>query len=285
MLRILQRAFAVEAAWPQSPDHTRQLTAQAVADGFDVVAAMGGDGVAHHVGHVLGGTDTALGVIPTGTTNVFARLMGIPEKPAPAARLLAESHSIATAPLLSLEGQANETVVRHHALFAAGFGFDADVVRVAESEPYRKYRFGSLHYARTAITTLLGDYRRRRAQVKVRVGGETIEAVALVIQFQRVYTYFGPLELILGDTRQGTMTVLVAESLRARRLPRIGSTLLRRGDLTRIPGLRVWQGVEELHLEAAPPVAGQADGELTGFWSEARVVLKPDALRVIVGQP
>ena len=38
---------------------------------------MGGDGVAHHVGNALVGTDTALGLIPVGTTNVLARILGI----------------------------------------------------------------------------------------------------------------------------------------------------------------------------------------------------------------
>ncbi|GAB4099849.1 diacylglycerol/lipid kinase family protein [Sinomonas halotolerans] len=55
--------------------------AEAVAgslDGADAVVAVGGDGVVNLVANVLAGTDTPLGVIPTGTGNDAARLLGIP---------------------------------------------------------------------------------------------------------------------------------------------------------------------------------------------------------------
>ena len=272
----------MEASWPQSPDHARQLAKSAVADSYDVVAAMGGDGVAHHVGHTLAGTDTALGLIPTGTTNVYARLLAVPEKPVPAARLLAGENQTVSAPLLSIDGQGTDSQLRHHALFAAGFGFDADVVRAAELEPYRKYRFGGIHYARTAIGTLVAEYRNRRPHSKVRVGGEVTEAVAVLIQFHPVYTYFGRLKLSIAPTPAGTLTVLTMEALPARRLPRIGAALLRGADLSRIPGFRVWPVVEEVHIESTPAISGQADGELTGPWTEARATLRPHSLRVII---
>lgn len=280
-MRILRGTYDVETAWPQDPAHARQLTARAVADGFDVVAAMGGDGVAHHVAHMLGGTETALGLIPTGTTNVYARLMGIPAKPVQAARLLTESHEIKSAPLLAVEGTSDGARARHHAIFAGGFGFDADVVRSAESEPYRKYRFGGIHYARTAMSALLRDYRKRQPGAKVTIDGETTEALAVLVQFHTVYTYFGRLPLSIGPTPPGSITVLTVESLPGRRLPKIGATLLRGGSLDKIKGFRVWSGVVELRIEATPPITGQADGELTGMWVEARVWLDQDRLRVI----
>jgi diacylglycerol kinase family enzyme len=282
VLRILRREYQVEPAWPQSPDHARQLTAAAVADGFDVVAAMGGDGVVHHVGHVLAGTETALGMIPTGTTNVYARLMRIPKKVAHAARLLAGPNQTRLAPLLSIEGDTNGSQMRRHALFAAGFGFDADVVETAEKEPYRKYRFGGLHYARTALSTALFSYRRgARSNIKVRVDGESTEALSVLVQFHPIYTYFGRMSLSLGETKENTITILAIESLPTRRVPRIAATFLRSGDLGRVPGFRLWREVDEVHLEATPAVNGQADGELTGAWTEARLTLRPQSLRVI----
>ncbi len=281
MVRILSRAFAVDTAWPQNPAHARQLTAQAVADGVEVVAAMGGDGVAHHVAQGLARTPTALGLIPTGTTNVYSRLLGIPEKPIAAARLLAGHSQIQTFPLLTIEDGPR----RDHALFAAGFGFDADVVRTAESEPQRKYRFGGLHYARSAISTLISDYRRRSTQAGVRIQGETVEALAILIQFHPIYTYFGRLKLKLAETAAGSMTVLTVDSLPARRLLRIASTLLRGADLGQVPGFRIWRGVEEFQIEGTPSISGQADGELTGTWTEARASFLPDAISVVAPSP
>jgi diacylglycerol kinase family enzyme len=252
-----------------------------VEAGFEVVAAMGGDGVAHHVGSALAGSSTALALIPTGTTNVYARLLGVPARPGAAARLLVGAHRTSRLPLLQVENSSTSTPTRRLALFAAGFGFDADVVRAAEAEPYHKYWFGGVHYARTAISILLRDYRKRTASTKVSLDGQTVESLATLIQFHPIYTFFGPARLRLGSFQPGTMTVLTAEELPARRIPAIATALLRGGDLGRLPGLQIWSGIEEVHVEATPPIAGQADGELTGPWPEARARLWSDAISVI----
>jgi diacylglycerol kinase family enzyme len=285
VVRILRRRYEVETAWPQSPEHARALTSQAVADGFEVVAAMGGDGVVHHTGHVLAGTETALGVIPTGTTNVYARLFGIPHKPTAAARLLIGTHFRQPTSLLAIDGFQEQGEVRRHSLFAAGFGFDAAVVRAAEQEPYRKYHFGGLHYAKTAIGTLLSDYRKRRPHIRVKAGIRATNAVAVLIQFQPVYTYFGRRALRLSPDLPDPMSVLVVESLPARRLVRIGAGLLGGADLDRLPGMQVWTGLDSITFEADPAVWGQADGELTGAWKAASVSLRRDALQVLVPAP
>jgi diacylglycerol kinase family enzyme len=278
----LQRRFDVDTAWPQSADHAKTLTAQAVADGFDVVAAMGGDGVVHHVGHVLAGTETALAVIPTGTTNVYARLFGIPPKPTAAARMLIGTHSRRPTSLLAIDGTQEQGEVRRHALFAAGFGYDAAVVRAAEQEPYRKYHFGGLHYARTAIGVLLSDYRRRKPHLKVTANGRSGHAVAVLVQFHPVYTYFGLKALRFGPDNPDPMSALVIEALPARRLPRLASGFIGGADLDRLPGMEVWNGLESITFEADPPVWGQADGELTGAWKSATISLRRDALQVLV---
>ena len=285
VVRILRRRFEVETAWPQSTEHARALTAQAVADGFDVVAAMGGDGVVHHTGHVLTGTGTALGVIPTGTTNVYARLFDIPRKPIAAARLLIGAHHRRPTSVLAMEGRQDQGDIRRHALFAAGFGFDAAVVKAAEQEPYRKYHFGALHYARTAIGTLLTDYRKRRPHIRVTSGGKAADAVAVLIQFQPVYTYFGRKELRLSPETPSPMSALIVDSLPARRLLRIASGLIGGADLDRLPGMQVWTGLESIAFEADPPTWGQADGEITGAWTTAAISLRRDALQVLVPAP
>lgn len=61
---------------------------QAVDDGFDVVVPVGGDGTIMTVAGVLADTGTALGVLPMGTFNFFARGLGIPDDPGQAAEVL-----------------------------------------------------------------------------------------------------------------------------------------------------------------------------------------------------
>jgi len=58
-------------------DATR-LARQAADEGYDVAVAVGGDGTINEVVNGLVGSDTALGVIPAGTANVYAADAGIP---------------------------------------------------------------------------------------------------------------------------------------------------------------------------------------------------------------
>ena len=66
---------------------------QAVRDGCATVVAAGGDGTIMAVASALNGSDCALGVLPLGTFNFFARGYGIPEDPEGAAEVIAAGHA------------------------------------------------------------------------------------------------------------------------------------------------------------------------------------------------
>lgn len=61
--------------------HARELAAAAVAGGAEVVAAWGGDGTVNEVATALAGRDAALAVIPAGSGNGLARMLGVPADP------------------------------------------------------------------------------------------------------------------------------------------------------------------------------------------------------------
>lgn len=58
--------------------HASEIAASAVKNGFDVVVAVGGDGTINEVARSLVHTETALGIVPYGSGNGFARHLGIP---------------------------------------------------------------------------------------------------------------------------------------------------------------------------------------------------------------
>jgi YegS/Rv2252/BmrU family lipid kinase len=79
----LMQAFAqtgrrVRIEESSSHDALAQLAREAVRTGARLVIAGGGDGTMNAVANALAGTDTALGVLPLGTLNHFAKDLGIP---------------------------------------------------------------------------------------------------------------------------------------------------------------------------------------------------------------
>lgn len=279
----LAKTHDVEAIWPGSATEATEAAAGAVADGKNVVVAMGGDGMVHHVSQALVGTSTALGIIPAGTTNVVARLFDIPSRHTKAARLIGhdpEPRLLGTAQL-TLERGETETV--HHAVFACGFGLDAEVVRVADADPYRKYRFGSLHYARSALGVGFKDFPSTKPHVEFETGGHRLRGTSALVQFREVYTYFGRIALRFADEAPEPMSALVLHRLRRRRIPNIFFSALTHRDLDKVEGFEVWPDIKSLELTADPPVSVQADGESLGLVDGGSVEWVPESLRVITG--
>ena len=78
VIRILNdHGWRVEVAESVNGRHTTQLARMAARENFRAVFAIGGDGTAGQAASGLLGSQTALGVLPAGTTNVWAREMGI----------------------------------------------------------------------------------------------------------------------------------------------------------------------------------------------------------------
>ena len=69
----------------------RRKAESAVRDGVDALIVVGGDGMVNSIGSALVGTPVALGVVPTGSGNGFARHFGIPLDLPGAVRALARS--------------------------------------------------------------------------------------------------------------------------------------------------------------------------------------------------
>jgi len=76
--QLQQHGWHIELCATDGPGSGHRLASQAVAAGADMVIAAGGDGTINEIIQGLAGTDVALGVLPIGTMNVWAREVGIP---------------------------------------------------------------------------------------------------------------------------------------------------------------------------------------------------------------
>ena len=281
VMAILSESFEADSIWPKSPSETQEASAKAAADGVEVVVGMGGDGVIHHVVNGIAHSDTALGIIPSGMTNVLGRILGLPAKPIPAARFLATNpphHRIALA-RIDATGPAGR--LSGYAVFAAGLGLDAEVVRQAETTPHKKAWFGGLHYARSAGWMFLSKFRTRPPTMRASSGERHGDAVAVITQVHWPYTYFGRTPLRITPHSVTGLSSLIVEKVPPARAIALAGTAVAGRAMDRIPGMSVWAGIEEVTVTADPPAWFQADGELLGELSELHLRFAPDALAVV----
>ncbi len=88
----LWRTWESISIWsrPLGRGDATSMAQSAAEQGYDVVCAMGGDGTVNEVINGIARTGAALGVIPVGTGNDFARTLGVPRGDVAAAcRILA----------------------------------------------------------------------------------------------------------------------------------------------------------------------------------------------------
>ena len=75
--RALGRHHRLEVAETTRRGHATRLARAAANDGVEIVVVAAGDGTLNEAANGLVGTDTALAPLPGGSTNVFARTLGI----------------------------------------------------------------------------------------------------------------------------------------------------------------------------------------------------------------
>ena len=276
----LSAAFDVDSEWPHDPAETRAHAAQAASNGYAIVAAMGGDGVVHHAANGAAGTTAALGIIPVGTTNVVARIFGLPRKPKKAAAAIAVLPSVPTR-LARIDSTFEGQTAVEYATFAVGVGYDADVVERAERRPHSKLRFGGVHYAESAVAALLRDWRGRPANLRVDVDGVRVDGVAALAQVHHPYTYFGKVPLHITEETVDGLAAVVAEDLEVHRAAEIFARVILRRPLAEHLRAPVFSSFERMTIDADPPAPMQADGEHLGRVSHIEITPAHDALLVV----
>lgn len=72
------KRFTYEVKYTEHRGHAAEITRDAIAQGVDIVVAVGGDGTVNEVARALIHTETALGIIPCGSGNGLARHLALP---------------------------------------------------------------------------------------------------------------------------------------------------------------------------------------------------------------
>ncbi len=228
------------------PGEATRLAAEAAREGFRVVAAAGGDGTVNEVVNGLAGTQAALGVLPVGTMNVFAKEHGLPEK-LDAAWSVIRSGNVREIDLLAANGT--------HFIQLAGVGFDAQVVK--ETTWQSKKNLGPLSYLISAAQIAA----RKPPRLIVEAGGRNSEGSFVLIGNGR---YYGAKLVLFPKARvdDGMLDVLIFKNTGYLDLAKYLTGVLL-GRHTGMGGVEYFQ-VAEATVRSEQEVPVEVDGELSG---------------------
>jgi diacylglycerol kinase family enzyme len=280
IVSALRADFKLEVADTEGRNHASELARDAVDRGFDAVLAFGGDGTINEVAQGVIGSDTALGVLPGGTTNVLARSIGIPTDPIDATSYVAHRLRSGQTQRINV-GLVND----RYFLFSTGMGLDAEVVRRVEQGSVPGDRNREWVFIKKLAQAAILDYCRRKPQITFTpAGGEATRTVTIVCCNGRPFTYLKdtPVDVCPQARLDGGLDFFSLD-----RIPRSSVPALAWGIL------KTRKHIEHRHatylhditgglLEADLPLPLQADGDYLGEVSRAEITLVPEALDLLV---
>ncbi len=241
------------------------ILADAQSRGVEVVYAVGGDGTVHEIGKRLIGTGMALGVLPAGSGNGFARHLGLPMEPR-ASLASCAGRRIVTIDTAEVNGMPFLGVM--------GIGFDAEVAdQFAES----KVR-GFLTYVKIGLR---GWIAYRPQEYELTIDGERLTRRAFVVAVANSSQYGNDAWIApLASLQDGLLDLVLVERGSWVEAPFLLARLFQ-GSLHKSNAVTMRRGARiTIRRPGAGP--GHLDGEPMKLPAELQVSVRPKSLKVLV---
>ncbi|MDQ3757823.1 MAG: diacylglycerol kinase family lipid kinase [Actinomycetota bacterium] len=265
--------------------HATRLAQGAAADGLDAVVVLGGDGTLNEAANGLAGSSTALGVLPGGSTNVFARTIGMTNDAVEATGELLSAMAAGQRQRIGL-GSVNG----RYFLFNVGIGFDAAVVAQVEKRGALKRYAGHPLFVYAAFATWFRHYDRTRPRFALRAGDVlSVDGAGFaIVQNTNPYTYLGaiPLNTAPAAGLDTGLSVVAFRSIRfAVLIGAVGSALRSGRHLRRSRHIGTADDVGHIAVTGFGPFPYQVDGDYLGEVDALDFRHHPDCLDVFVPTP
>lgn len=265
--------FAVEVRESRAVGDLERQVRAAVDAGHDSIVVAGGDGSIHEAvnGIMSAANQGALGVVPTGTGNDFAKACGISLDWEHATQALADRLAAKSALRHIDVGRMNDRYFAN----GAGIGFDAKVTRVA-----RAYRWP------------IGDFVYLVAIMRCLVDGIATPELSIVADSG---SWTGPVTLAnvsngpwiggmfeiapMADNADGRLELVIAAPVSRTRLLRLLPLLIRGRHMRENEVTHA--GVTRVTVSASAPVPSHLDGEVLPLASHFELEVLPGALSVL----
>ncbi len=280
--RRLSDQHEVEIVETNRRGHAIRFAQDAARRELDAVIAFGGDGTLNEVATGLAGSHTALGVLPGGSTNVFARTIGVPNDPLAAVAGLMDGLDATDVRPIGL-GKVNG----RYFCFHTGIGFDASVVAAVERHATLKRWLGHPLFMWSAMTTWAKRYQNSPALFEfVDDRGVPTPSVFTVVLNTNPYTYLGNRPINLAP-EASLSSGLVAISFTAFNLSTIARTLQHAfgangvGELDAVVESRFATTATARPLSTHHGIPFQVDGDYLGEVDGLDIEYVPDAIKVV----
>jgi diacylglycerol kinase family enzyme len=283
---VIQKALSadhdVTLAETSRRGHATRLAQGAAATGTEVVVVLGGDGTLNEAANGLARSSCALAALPGGSTNVFARTLGLPNDPIEATSDLLDALA---------QGQIHRVglgaVNGRYFLFHVGMGFDAAVVAQVERRSGLKRYAGHPLFVFAAFDTALRHYDRSRPRFSVRFpDGAVVDDGYLTICLNtNPYTYLGnrPLDLAPEATLERGLASVTLRTLAFGRTMRIIGSALAGGRHLRSSRWTDYRtDLTAMTVTGYGPFPYQVDGDHLGDTEHLEITHEPDVLDLVM---
>ncbi|WP_152046098.1 diacylglycerol/lipid kinase family protein [Aureimonas psammosilenae] len=260
----------IETELPHGSEIGEAIKKAAARDDIDVLLVGGGDGTVSSAAEALMGRPIALGILPAGTMNLFARTLQIPQQLPEAIAALADGR-IADVDIATVNGKP---FVHQFAV-----GMHARIVRMRDKLHYGS-RFGKMFASTRAIMTTL----RRMPIVEVEVGIEGERKLLKTPALAVSNNLYGEGHLpYADDPRGGELGIYICRTTDRLAVARLTLSILF-GSWRNSPYLAVYTAqriVFDYHHRRRQNRAVR-DGELEEVATRSEVVIHPKALKALV---
>ena len=192
MTKVLaESGWQTEVLATQSGAHATESARQAAVEKFDAVFASGGDGTIGQAAAGLVGTETALGILPSGTANVLALEFGLPVFSWTRWWALKENaRALADAPIRAVDvGLCNGQPF----LLWAGMGLDAMTIHAIEPRLRVEKFFAFPEYF---VTTVCNASQWSGVRLRLWADNEEVEGNFMVAVANNIRRYMGGLAVL-----------------------------------------------------------------------------------------
>ena len=263
-VREFAATLGADVALTTHPRHATELAASALADGCELIVAVGGDGTLNEVAASLVDTPATFGLIPCGSGNGLGRHLGIHGSVEHSLEILCTG-----LPRLIDTGLADG----HPFFTAAGMGFEAEVSARFNQLTTR----GFLRYGTTAAQ-LWRTY--SPVDYSIQQNGERLSARAFTLVVANSDQYGNNARIAPGarvDDGLLDLTVVPPATLFSG-LPMLARLFT--GSIDRFPGVLRGQAARFV-VERPTPGLIHTDGETRSAGERVEFTIRPNSLRVL----